>query len=48
MSVEELARKFHKIYQIGAKRQGGSRHADSYDELPENIKDLIVSLLDTY
>jgi hypothetical protein len=39
MNIEELARKFHEIYQIEAKRQGGSRHADSYDDLPENIKE---------
>lgn len=37
--VEELARRFHAIYQAEAKRQGDVRHHDDYDELPENIKE---------
>jgi hypothetical protein len=39
MNVEDLSRKFHEIYQIEAKRQGDSRHPDSYDDLPEHMKD---------
>jgi hypothetical protein len=37
--VETLARKFHEIYQVEAKRQGDVRHPDGYDSLPENIKE---------
>jgi hypothetical protein len=39
LTTEELAAKFHEIYQQEAKRQGDVRHKDSYDELPENIKE---------
>jgi len=37
--VEELAAKFHAIYQAEAKRQGDVRHHDDYNRLPENIKE---------
>ncbi len=37
--IEVLAAQFHRIYQEEAKRQGDVRHKDSYDDLPENIKD---------
>ena len=36
---ESLARQFHEIYQKESKRQGDVRHQDSYDDLPENIKE---------
>lgn len=37
--VEQLAAKFHDIYQQEAKRQGDVRHKDSYADLSENIKE---------
>ena len=44
LAVEALAREFHAIYQLEAKRQaelriGSVRHPDNYDDLLENIKD---------
>lgn len=36
---EALAREFHAVYQAEAKRQGDMRHADEYDDLPENVKE---------
>lgn len=38
-TVEELAAKFHDIYQQEAKRQGDVRHKDAYADLSENIKE---------
>jgi hypothetical protein len=38
-AVEQLAEKFHNIYQAEARRQGDVRHKDCYAELPENIKE---------
>jgi hypothetical protein len=38
-TVEELAARLHNVYQEEAKRQGDPRHADSYDLLPERIKE---------
>lgn len=43
-NVEDLSRKFHEIYQTEAKRQSNLgldkvRHPDSYDELPERVKE---------
>ena len=35
---ESLASKFHEIYQAEAHRQDDVRHAEAYDNLPENIK----------
>lgn len=37
--VEVLARTLHLIYQEEASRQGDVRHADSYEALPDNIKE---------
>lgn len=42
--VEELAKKFHDIYQLEAKRQSDLgidkvRHPDNYDDLPERTKE---------
>ena len=37
--VEDLAAKFHDIYQQEAKRQGDIRHKDAYADLSENIKE---------
>ena len=37
---ESLSRQFHEIYQQEAKRQGDVRHQDSYDDLPEHVKEL--------
>lgn len=37
--VEKLAAELHEIYQKEARRQGDIRHADSYVDLPENIKE---------
>jgi hypothetical protein len=37
--LESLAADFHRIYQAEAKRQGDVRHADNYEDLPENVKD---------
>ena len=42
--TEQLARHIHSIYQAEAKRQeeagiAPKRHHDSYDELPEHIKE---------
>lgn len=37
--VEELAAKFHELYQQEAKRQGDVRHVDDYADLSENIKE---------
>lgn len=36
--IEELSKKFHAIYQKTMK--GKSKHSDSYEELPEDIKEL--------
>jgi hypothetical protein len=38
-SLEALARQLHEIYQAEARRQGDVRHQDSYDELPDNVKE---------
>jgi hypothetical protein len=37
--LEELSAEFHAIYQAEARRQGDVRHAESYDDLPDNIKE---------
>jgi formylmethanofuran dehydrogenase subunit E len=37
--IEQLAAKFHEIYQQEAKRQGDVRHKDNYADLSENIKE---------
>lgn len=37
--VESLAAKFYEIYQQEVKRQNNVRHADSYESLPEYIKE---------
>ena len=34
-----MSKIFHNIYQKEAKRQGDVRHADKYEDLPENIKE---------
>ena len=39
IEVEKLAATFHEIYQREARRQGDVRHADKYEDLPENIKE---------
>jgi len=39
LAVEELAAKFHEVYQVEAKRQGDIRHHDSYEQLPKNVKE---------
>ena len=39
LDVEELAAKFHEVYQVEARRQGDVRHKDAYSDLPENIKE---------
>jgi len=37
--IEHLASIFHEIYQKEARRQGDIRHADRYEDLPENVKE---------
>lgn len=37
--VETLAAQFHAVYQGEARRQGDVRHAEYYDQLPENTKE---------
>ncbi len=37
--VEALAAEFHDLYQAEARRQGDVRHADLYEDLPENVKE---------
>lgn len=37
--VEALAKEFHTVYQIEARRQGDVRHKDKYEDLPDNIKE---------
>ena len=37
--VETLSAQLHEIYMAEAKRQGDVRHADRYEDLPENIKE---------
>lgn len=57
--TEQLAREFHAIYQLEAKRQAGLgldqvRHPDDYNALPERTKDYdrvlaryVLTLIDT-
>ena len=41
LDIEELASRFHKVYQKELKRQGKkSKYSDFYFQLPEDIKDL--------
>lgn len=43
---EALAEIIHAIYQEEARRQGDVRHADTYKDLPENIKEFDRVLAD--
>lgn len=37
--VEALAARLHDIYQVEAHRRGDVRHADAYDDLPDDTKE---------
>jgi RNA polymerase-binding transcription factor DksA len=37
--IEELAASLHEVYMKESTRQGDVRHAEDYNDLPENIKE---------
>jgi hypothetical protein len=38
-AIEELATELHEVYMKEATRHGDVRHAEDYNDLPENIKE---------
>ena len=55
LDVEKLSAKLHEIYQEEAERQGDVRHKDTYEDLPENIKEFdrvlaryVISLIEAH
>ena len=45
-SRKGLAREFHEVYQVEAKRQGDVRHHDDFDDLASNIQEFDYALAD--